>query len=212
MVNYAEGKIYKIISLIEGNNDIYIGSTTVSLANRLAEHVSQYKRYRDGKSTKYISSYKIIELGNYDIILIEEVKCDNKSQLHAREAYHIKNEQCVNKVIPKRTKKEYANDNYEKIKEYKTEYRNKNKDKIREKRKVYDEKNKDKKEAYVKQYRQENKDKKKETDKKYQQENIEKIRQYRKQYYLENKNLLDAKCKERYQRQKEIKNIEFNII
>ena len=36
MVNYTNGKIYKIICLT--TNDIYIGSTTKPLSTRLANH------------------------------------------------------------------------------------------------------------------------------------------------------------------------------
>ena len=43
MVNYEKGKIYKIVCNTTG--EIYIGSTTKqTLAQRLSQHVSQYKR------------------------------------------------------------------------------------------------------------------------------------------------------------------------
>jgi hypothetical protein len=86
MVNYSNGKIYKIVCNITG--DIYIGSTCEPiLARRLAGHVGNYKSYLNGKY-HYVTSYKIIEQGNYDIVLIELFPCDTKDQLHARESYY----------------------------------------------------------------------------------------------------------------------------
>eukprot|EP01080_Neovahlkampfia_damariscottae_P012895 gene12895-7314_t len=42
MVNYQNGKIYKIINLT--NEKCYIGSTTQKLSVRMAEHRSFYKK------------------------------------------------------------------------------------------------------------------------------------------------------------------------
>eukprot|EP00952_Eustigmatos_sp_NYUAD-ZCMA_P009908 40808-Eustigmatos_ZCMA.PRE.1 len=55
----------------------------------------------------YVTSYKVIESGDYDIVLIEDFPCDNKEQLHARERHYIETLECVNKVIPNRTSAEY---------------------------------------------------------------------------------------------------------
>jgi hypothetical protein len=44
MVNYQEGKIYKIISPL--TDKIYVGSTTKKyLSERLCRHLCDYKRY-----------------------------------------------------------------------------------------------------------------------------------------------------------------------
>ena len=115
MVNYQESKIYKIV----GNGMTYYGSSAdKTLARRLSSHKSRYKRYKAGKCD-YTTSFKIIETGNYDIILIEEFSCSSKDQLHARERYYIENNDCVNKNIPGRSKEEYHKlyykTNYEKI-------------------------------------------------------------------------------------------------
>jgi hypothetical protein len=115
MPNYAQGKIYKIVNY--ENDDIYIGSTTEpTLARRLAEHVSCYKRYLDGKGN-YVTSYTIIETGHYDIQLVEAYPCNNKMELHAREGYWIKSMDCVNKYIAGRTRKEYNKENQDVIAE-----------------------------------------------------------------------------------------------
>ena len=87
MPDYQLGKIYKIID--NTNDDIYIGSTAEkTLAHRLCKHKSDFKRWKEGKSN-YVSSYKIIENGNYDIILLESCPCNNRDELKAREKYYI---------------------------------------------------------------------------------------------------------------------------
>jgi hypothetical protein len=116
MVNYSQAKIYKIVD--NTNNNVYIGSTCEpTLARRLAGHIVNYKQYLKGKSN-FVTSFDIFKNGDYDIILIENVKCDSKDQLTARERYYIESLECINKCIPGRTKKEYKQDNKEKIKDY----------------------------------------------------------------------------------------------
>jgi hypothetical protein len=108
MVNtefYKNAKIYKIVDNTNGN--IYVGSTCKKLCQRIALHRASYKNYLNGKYN-FVTSFKIIENGDYDIILLEEVKdCENKEQLNARERFYIESLDCVNKTIPGRTKKEY---------------------------------------------------------------------------------------------------------
>ena len=95
MPNYQLGKIYKIVHYTNNNN--YIGSTCEPiLARRLAGHVSDYKCYLNNKK-KYITSFKVLENSNYNIVLIEEYPCDTKDQLLARERYYIDTLDCVNK-------------------------------------------------------------------------------------------------------------------
>lgn len=137
MVNYNLGKIYKIKCNITGQ--IYIGSTCEkTLSRRLSGHVRNYKDYLNGKYNN-VSSFKIIENGDYYIVLLESVNCENNDELKARERFHIENNICVNKVIPGRTLKEYYQDNKEKFKEY----RDANKEKIKEYRQTNIEKIKD---------------------------------------------------------------------
>ncbi len=105
MVNYQLGKVYKIVDNTNGN--IYIGSTCEPyLSRRLNGHVLNYRKYLNEKYPN-VTSFEIIKNGNYDIVLIEEYKCDNKMQLHARERYYIENNECLNKVHPLRTGKEH---------------------------------------------------------------------------------------------------------
>ena len=50
----------------------------------------------------------IIENDDYDIVLVENVSCEAKEQLHPREIFYAENNQCLNKFIPGRTKKEWV--------------------------------------------------------------------------------------------------------
>ena len=130
---YKNGKIYKIVSNV--NDDVYYGSTTErTLARRLVEHRAAYKRYLAGKRG-YITSFKLLETNDYDIVLVEKMNCDSKEELHQRERFYIENNDCVNKVRPNRTVKERYIDNREDKLKYQKEYQLKNKDKLQAKNK-----------------------------------------------------------------------------
>ncbi len=128
-----KGIIYKIVCNETG--EVYFGSTQKSLNVRMTEHKSQCKRWKEGKCN-FTTSYQIIDRGNYSYSLIEMVECEEKKQLEARERYYIENNECINKVIPCRTVKEYNEDNKEAIieyqKEYQKEYEEANKDHLKE--------------------------------------------------------------------------------
>ncbi|ARF11778.1 hypothetical protein Klosneuvirus_2_214 [Klosneuvirus KNV1] len=102
MVNYQNGKIYKIIS--NQIDKVYIGSTTQPLCERLALHRSTYKRYTDNKG-HYMTSFELIKYDDAKIILLENYPCKNKEELCSKEQDWIDNtEQCVNKNTAKSTK------------------------------------------------------------------------------------------------------------
>jgi hypothetical protein len=70
MTDYQKGKIYRIVCNITGLT--YYGSTCEpTLARRLAKHVGNYKRFKDGKEESYMTSYKVLEGGDYTIVLVE---------------------------------------------------------------------------------------------------------------------------------------------
>ena len=125
---YKRGKIYKIVCNETG--EIYYGSTIKKyLSNRIAHH-----------RVKNCCSRQIINRNNYYYELIEDYSCNNKKELETRERWYIENNECINKLIPIRTKEE--------IKEYHKEYYQQNKEQIKEKKK-----------QYLKDYYQENKEK-----------------------------------------------------
>ena len=86
MVNYQLGKIYKIVDL--DSNKCYVGSTCEPiLARRLAKHVGDYKQYLKGKG-RNITSYIILAMDDYDIVLLKTYPCNSKDELHARQRYY----------------------------------------------------------------------------------------------------------------------------
>jgi len=169
MPDYSRGKIYKITA----GELTYIGSTThPTLARRLASHVAGYKNWKNGEYG-HMTSYPLIETGQYKITLIELYPCGSKDELTSRERFHIESNVCVNKIIPGQTQEEEA--------KYKKAWAEKNKDKISEKmKKRYEEKKEDIR-AYKKNYQIVNKDT---------------IAEKRKAYLLANKDAINARRRE----------------
>jgi hypothetical protein len=177
MPNYSKGKIYTI--RFHNSNEIYIGSTTQSLAVRFGGH-----KRRDNSAV-----YRLIQDkydGNWQECyyeLYENYSCNNKEELCKKEGEIIRlfkndeNYDCINCVIIGRTKKEYKKDNPQMVKKY---YQN-NKDKILEKNKQYYKNNIEKEKEKRKQFRVQNTDKIKEQNKKYRKENADKIKENNKE-------------------------------
>ena len=89
MVNYQEGKIYKIVDKTNGN--IYIGSTAEKyLSKRLQHHISNYNYYLKNNK-KYKTSYEIFKNNDFEILLLETYPCNNKYELEVKERYYIEN-------------------------------------------------------------------------------------------------------------------------
>ena len=195
-MNYINGKIYKITDI--AYTKMYIGSTTQSLAKRFSLHKSKYKLWQDGKYHK-ITVYDIFnEFGieNCKIELIEEFPCHNRMELERKEGEHIKDSECVNKIVAGRTGEEYRQDNKEEIKEYKKKYYQDNKDKIKQ----YFQDNKQHLSEYLRQYKEDNKDKVKQ----YYQNNKDKIKEYQqdhKQQISENRSQrIQCECGAQYKK------------
>ena len=132
------GTIYKIIS--RNSDKIYIGSTTKTLIQRLSIHESDYRSYKRGKMN-YITSFKILEYGQYHIELIESVEFDTKDELRKLEGYYIQTFKaiCVNKNVAGQTNQEsckiYYLKNKDKIDQYVKAYYIQNRDKINKQKK-----------------------------------------------------------------------------
>jgi hypothetical protein len=100
MVNYQNGKIYKIENNV--NNDVYIGSTAKQyLSQRMQTHKSNYVAFTKGLHTKstVFDMFGNVGFNNCQIVLIESFPCNSKDELHARETHYIKNTICMNKVL-----------------------------------------------------------------------------------------------------------------
>lgn len=151
MVNYNNGKIYKIEPICEHEEgEIYIGSTTKQhLSQRMTAHRSDYKKWRNGMYHK-VTSFDLFDkygIENCKIILLEEINASSNDELKAREAHYIKSVMCVNKYVPLRTAKEWRNDNKEILISKKKAYIEANKDLIKEQAKSRE--NRRKKEKYI---------------------------------------------------------------
>jgi len=199
----SKAKIYKIID--NTNDNVYIGSTCKTLKERLISHKCSYNRFLKGLYNN-VKSFDIIKNNDYHIELLENCNIKTKQELFQRERYYIENNECLNKVIPGRSRietikayneankdkqREYYEANKDKIKAYneankdkQREYYEANKDKIKESKKKYRDDNKDK----IKAYNEANKDKQRE----YRDTNKDKVKAYREAYRNTNKDKIKA--------------------
>ena len=119
MPDYSKGKIYKIVS--PNTEEVYIGSTTQKLSNRMTSH---RKDYRNGK---YMTSSEIIKHGDAKIVLVENYPCETKEQLEKREQECM--DEC-NSVNIQRPANKFNPDTY--YKEYYIKNRDKKRRKVKE--------------------------------------------------------------------------------
>jgi len=123
----------------------YYGSTIEDLEMRLKSHRCQYANGSLSCMSRELFINAEKEGGKVKIELIETLpKGFTKRQREEREAFYIKSNECVNKLIPYRTKadyaqyyKEWAKDKKKQLSEYQKAYREKNKQKLREKKREY---------------------------------------------------------------------------
>lgn len=160
MPNYQEGKIYKIYNTI--NDDIYVGSTTRKLSERMAEHRRRITNVREQNYLIYMA-FREHGVDNFYIELIEKCPCNDREELMKTEGKYIRSlKPSLNKAIAGRTRKEYQEDNREHIKEYTKLWKEDNKEHIKEfikeQHKKYRENNKEVIKERNKQYRENNKE------------------------------------------------------
>ena len=134
-MTYSTAKIYKIYNSVD--DDFYIGSSCISLANRMAKH-----RYSaQNEKTKHFKLYcKMNDIGidKFFIQLLEEYPCDNIEQLRKREGEYIQElKPVLNTQIAGRTLQEWRKDNVEKKRAYDKERRAILSDELKEYRKKY---------------------------------------------------------------------------
>ena len=110
---------------------IYIGSTEETLSRRMSTHRSDYKRWL-AKKRQYITCFEILKYNDCYIEMLEIVEYIDKASLHAREGFHQRAMDCVNKNIAGRTKAEYYVDHAEQIKKNAAAYREVHVEQIKE--------------------------------------------------------------------------------
>jgi hypothetical protein len=185
---YAKGKIYKIVDI--GYNECYYGSTYNLLCKMMDSHRKYYKRYKNGKKCGYYSSFELFDkygVENCKIELVELYPCGSRSELEMREGYYIKENECVNKVVAGRTKKEYNEVNKETINEKARQYYQINKELVSEHMREYYQLNKEKIAERKRDYREANKEKLAEQKRQYYEANKDKINERQRQYRLRKK-------------------------
>lgn len=195
---YQNGKIYKITD--NGYNLCYYGSTVQTLSNRLSGHKRHYTRYQAGNHHT-ISVFKLFDdygVENCKIELVELFPCNSKIELLQREGHHIKNNDCVNRIVSGRTKEEYYIDNKERILERVKDNQQRNTDRTKERQKVYRETHKDEQQARNKKYWQEHREELREKRNQYLLDHKEELKEHRKEYYANNKDKIIEYKKTKY--------------
>ena len=126
--NYQNGTIYQVVDI--AYEQCYFGSTIDTLPNRFKGHKKPYQHYLNGNKRKYTSLFDMFDkfgIENCKIELVENYVCSSIAELHKREGYYIKNNDCINKNISGRSAKERYNDNSEPYKEKSKNYYQNNK-------------------------------------------------------------------------------------
>lgn len=189
MPNYQNGKIYAIRS--NQTDDVYIGSTTVSLASRMGQHVY------DHKVGKTISSTMILNYDDAYIELIENCPCSSKEELLKKEGEHIRNTlNCINRHIAGRTSQEYYQDNRDDLLRGKKMYYEENKDKLSKYHKEWSKGKESELKDYMHNYYDKNKESLLAKNKQYRDNNKEKIKETDRLKYQRNKEKIRARCSE----------------
>ena len=178
---YENGKIY-VVKCKYDNTLVYVGSTIMTLDERFKKH----------KINNFCSLYQYVndigdDWNNWYIELYEDYPCKNKYILEKRETEVQRQIATINKQFARRSKKEYREDNREKLSEQHKQYHQDNREKRLERMKQYDQDNREKLSEQHKQYHQDNRDKILEYQKQYHQDNREKRLEQMKQYDQKNR-------------------------
>ena len=139
------GRVYSIRSHTRPEL-VYYGSTKETLCRRMSGHRSAYKQFLAGKA-KNMTSFRLLEIGDAKIELVELVEFTEKSQLVAVEGRYIRENECVNKRIEGRTPAQYHIDNREHFKEIRAAYYAANKDTMLAQNKVWEAENVERRKA-----------------------------------------------------------------
>jgi len=99
MVNYQQGKIYKIVCNVTGL--IYVGSTCENtLVGRLRGHRTDFKRFlEDPIHHLCLPIFLVLFNRDFNIYLLENYPCDSKDELLDIEQFYKDNIDCVNNYI-----------------------------------------------------------------------------------------------------------------
>jgi predicted GIY-YIG superfamily endonuclease len=179
IIDYSKSIIYKFCCKDVSIKDIYIGSTT-NFRQRKRQH-----KCRCNTQNHQSKLYQFIRenggFDNWDMIMIEQINCENRLELLRKEREWLeKLGGTLNTEIPSRTQKERIDTNKKEYSKSQKEWYKNNKEIVIKK---------------VKEYRETNKDKIKENKKRYYNETIEcpNCKNIIKKYNLE-RHLKTKKC------------------
>ena len=187
---YQKGKIYFIGNYVD--DDIYIGSTTQTLKRRFNKHKIQIDNDKT-KHRKLYAKMIELGVECFYIEEIEKCPCNDVEELQKRERHYIlERKPVLNIQIPLRTMEEWRRDSQEHLQEYERQRYINNPRK--EYKKQYREDNKDKLDENTKRFREENPDYMKEYNQKYYQEKKDYFKEYRENNRDKYKEKIKCEC------------------
>ena len=113
MPNYQKSFIYKLCCMDLTIEDIYIGSTT-NFRCRKKQHKECCTNEKSSHYNSYVYQFIRNNGGwdNWEMILIKELSCNSRLELHAEERKNYEElKPTLNTQIPNRTIKEYRKEN-----------------------------------------------------------------------------------------------------
>lgn len=150
----------------EATQELYVGSTTMTLHERLRYHLGHLRAYKAGNFGK-IAVFPILERGSYKIELLEEVPADQRRQ---KEQEWIDRVDCVNYYAA------YVDDQVER-------------------NKLYRERGKDRIKVSHKMWRQNNRERVREWDNRYKASHRAELNEKQKAYYQVNREVILEKMR-----------------
>lgn len=160
-IDYSKTIFYRIVCNDLNIKDCYVGHTTNFIKRKQCHKIYCNKEiYKEYNFKVYQFIRENGGWNNWSMIMIEQISCENFNEASKLERKFLEEYKAtLNMKIPARTKNEYE--------EYKKEYKEDNKEKIKEQNKNYRECIKDK----IKEYYEKNKEKIKEQLKEYYKKN-----------------------------------------
>ena len=156
----------------------------------MARHRHKYQHYLNTgkKHTNVVLLFDEFGIENCKIELIENYPCESKALLQRQEGHHIRNTDCVNKKVEGRTRKEYSEENKDRISERGKDWYENNKEycaeRARLKRELFNEKvNEQHRQSYYKHREETNERRREQYDK-----IKEKVNERRRELYFKKKN------------------------
>lgn len=223
MVNYQNAKVYKLV--LKGGadeaGDCYVGSTTLTLSQRMTDHKRAMKK---GRASKVYQWMRDVGIDNVDIILLESTPCTSfeeqrmheqrwkeqlqpslntisayisrEERLHKGQQYYVDNRDALLLACF-----DYRSEHREEINARSLRYRRDNREKINARMRDYYAKTRESRSAYNRQYHARNKTALMDRQKERYALSKDKALAYAEKYRTENREEIRRKCREYSQRE-----------